>query len=205
MSEITEAAPSKAKKPTGSLFIDLGPVLLFMVAYNIAHRTHPDEAIYIGTAVFMAATLVALAYAFFVQKRVPPMLIITAFIVGIFGGLTIYLHNPTFVKMKPTVIYLLFATAILGGLLFKQNVLSLLFAGTFEMEQKAKNTLALRYGLLFVFLAIVNEIIWRNFPEDVWVNTKLPVTFGAIVIFSLLNISFFKKHLKEEGETPSAS
>ena len=195
---VETAEPAKAKKRGApNLWIDLGPVAVFMITYNIAHRSRPDDAIFIATGVFMAATLAALCYAFFLQKRVPPMLIITGVVVGVFGGLTIWLHNPIFVKMKPTVIYLLFAGAIFGGLLFKQNVINILFNDAFDLPSPVQDKLAWRYGFFFVFLAGLNEVIWRNFSEGFWVNFKLFGVTALLILFGLANFPLIRNAIKE--------
>ncbi len=151
----------------------------------------------------MAATLAALCFAFFVQKRVPPMLLITAVVVGVFGGLTIWLHNPVFVKMKPTVINLLFAAAIFGGLAFKQNVMKILFQSSLDMPERIWRTLAVRYGFFFIFLAGLNEVIWRNFSESFWVNFKLVGVVALTLAFAAANIPLIARNMKKDEDAKS--
>jgi intracellular septation protein len=206
---MTEAETAPAKKPAksggaGQIAVDFGPVGLFMVTYNLVHRSNPDQAIFIATGVFMAATLAALLYAVLVQKRVPPMLIVTAAVVGVFGGLTIYFHNPVFIKIKPTIVNLLFAGAIFGGLLFKQNVWKILFESAFTLPDRIWTILAVRWGLFYIFLAALNEVIWRNFSEAFWTNFKvlgvIPITF----LFVLANIPITMKYMpKDEDDAPA--
>jgi intracellular septation protein len=201
-----EKAETKAevKAATGGgmaqIAVDFGPVAIFMITYNLVHRSQPTEAIFVATGVFMAATALALAFAIFKQKRVPPMLLVTAVIVGVFGGLTIYLKDALFIKLKPTIINLLFASAIFGGLLFKQNVWKMLFRTAFTLPDRVWNIFAIRWGLFFIFLAALNEFIWRNFSEEFWANFKflgvLPITF----LFAMLNAPLMMKHMdKEDG------
>jgi intracellular septation protein len=178
------------------LAVDFGPVALFMIAYNLAHRgADANQAIFIATGVFMAATLAAFLYALLVQKRVAPLLIVTAVIVGVFGGLTIWLHNAMFIKIKPTIINLLFAGAIFGGLLVRQNVLKILLRISIDLPDRIWTILAVRYGLFFVFQAVLNEVIWRNFSESFWANFKLLGVMPIHFAFVALNVPLIMKHL----------
>jgi intracellular septation protein len=190
----------KTAKAGSNVLVELGPAILFMVVYNVARRQDEANAIFIGTGVFMAATLAALAYALFVQKRVPPMLLVTAAIVLIFGGLTLWLKNELFVFLKPTIINLLFAAAIFGGLLLGRNPLKLLLSEALTLPEPVWRTLALRFGCFYVFLAGLNEVIWRSFSEAFWVNFKvlgvLPISIG----FMLLNAPLIVRHMKSDPQ-----
>ena len=191
------------KKPSGAsgqLLVDLGPVALFMLTYNLAHRFDATHAIFWATGVFMAATLAGLAYARFVQKRTPPMLIVTAVVVLVFGGLTIALQNALFIKIKPTIINLLYATVIFGGLLFRQNIWKMLFRSAFDLPDHAWNILAVRWGSFFVFLAALNEVVWRNTSEEFWANFKFFGVFPITIAFALANVPLLMKHQRKEDE-----
>jgi intracellular septation protein len=208
MSE-TETAKTADQKSAqggaGQIFVDLGPVIIFMLTYNLARgRVPAGEEIYLATGVFLAATLIAVGYAWFVQKRVPPMLIVTTVVVSVFGGLTLALHDPVFIKMKPTIVNLLYASVIFGGLAVKQNLWKMLFQGAFPaLPDKVWMTFAVRWGLFFVFLAGLNEFIWRNFSELFWANFKvfgvMPLTF----LFMLANMPLLMKHMPKD-ETPKS-
>lgn len=202
---MTDAPAPAAEKKSASggmaqLMVDLGPVVVFMLTYNLGRRFVPEgQEIFLATGVFIAATLAAVAYAWFVQKRLPPMLIVTAVIVTLFGGLTLALHNALFIKIKPTIINLLYAGVILGGLAVKQNVWKMLFQGAFPaLPEKVWTTFALRWGFFFIFLAGLNEVVWRNFPEAFWANFKvfgvIPLTF----VFMLANMPLLMKHMPKE-------
>jgi intracellular septation protein len=197
----TPAEPNAAAKGgTMQLLVDLGPVVIFMLTYNLAHKRVPEgQEIFLATGVFVAATLIAVGYAWFVQKRLPPMLIVTAVVVCVFGGLTIALHNALFIKIKPTIVNLLYAAVILGGLAVKQNVWKMLFQNAFpKLPDAVWNTFALRWGLFFVFLAGLNEFIWRSFSEAFWANFKvfgvMPLTF----VFMLANMPLLLKHAPKD-------
>lgn len=177
--------PSQNYKDTAKggarLFVELGPALSFIVAYNLARRLDGANAIYWGTGVFMAATAAALAYAWFAQRRVPLMLIVTGAVVFVFGALTLYLRDPRFAYYKPTIINLLFAGAIFGGLAVKRNVWRLMFEQAFQLPSRIWDVFALRWGAFYVFLAGLNEVIWRTQSETFWANFKffgvVPLTF----------------------------
>ena len=188
------------------ILTDLGPALLFMVTYNLANRFgDPADAIYWATGVFIPATLAAIAYAWFKQKRLPPMLIVTAVIVIVFGGLTLYLRDPIFVKIKPTIINLLWAAVIFGGLLVRVNVWKLLFQSAFPaLPDKTWTVFAIRWGLFFIFLAALNEYIWRSYSEVFWANFKV---FGMIPItlaFMALNLPLLMKHMPQDKKDQPA-
>jgi intracellular septation protein len=197
------AKPKLSPRPVAAggaaqILVDFGPVALFMIAYNLAHRgAYAAHAIFIATGLFMAATLAALIYAIAVQKRTPPMLIVTAVVVAIFGGLTIWLHNPVFIKIKPTIVNLLFAAAIFGGLAFKQNVWKILLQGSLDLPERIWTIFALRYGFFFVFLAGLNEVVWRNFSESFWANFKFLGVMPITLAFAVANIPLLVKHIKK--------
>jgi intracellular septation protein len=192
-----EPTPPEAKKAPNQLLIDLGPIALFVVSYNVLNRFRPDEAIYISTGVFIAATLAAIAYCWLRTRRVPPVLIVTGILVVGFGGLTIALHNETFVKLKPTILYGFFATAIFVSVLAGRNVWKLLFQHIFTLPDRIWTVLALRWGALFACLALVNEFIRRTQSTEFWVNFHSLVFFLATLVFALVNAPLLLKHAQE--------
>jgi intracellular septation protein len=204
-----QAAPktdtAAAKRGGGQIIVDLGPVIIFMLTYNLSRgRVTEGEEIYLATTVFLVSTAIALAYAWFKQKRLPPMLIVTGVVVGVFGGLTLALHDPVFIKMKPTIVNLLYASVILGGLAVKQNVWKMLFQSAFPaLPDKVWTTFALRWGLFFIFLAALNEFIWRTYSEAFWANFKvfgvMPLTF----LFMLANMPLLMKHMPKDEDAKS--
>ena len=200
-SDDAQTTPAKAAPgqltPIGQLAVDLGPALVFMISYNLARRFDAANGIFWATGLFMAATVVALGWALTVQKRAPPMLLVSASIVLVFGGLTLYLQDATFAYIKPTIINLLFAAAIFGGLLFKRNVWKILFQTAFDLPDRIWTILAVRWGLFYIFLAGLNEAIWRTQTEAFWANFKvvgvIPITFA----FVLANLPITLKHLRK--------
>jgi intracellular septation protein len=160
--------------PFLKLALDIGPLVLFFAA-------NARFGIFAATAAFMVAVLIALAVAYAKTRRIEIMPLVTAVIVLIFGGLTLVLHDDTFIKLKPTIIYLLFGGTLLGGLLFGKSFLGLMFESVFDLTEQGWRKLTWRWALFFFALAVLNEIVWRNFSTDIWVSFKLfgvvPLTF----------------------------
>jgi intracellular septation protein len=154
--------------------------------------------VYIATGLFIIATLAAIAYCKFRIGRIPPVLIVTGVLVTAFGGLTIALHDENFIKIKPTIVYLFYAAAILGSMLFKLNIWKLLFRHVFTLPDRIWTVLALRWSAFFVFMAIVNEIIRQTQSTEFWVNSRLLIVFPLIVVFSLANVPLVLKHSHNE-------
>jgi len=219
MSENTKTLGQGAK-----LLVDVGPVAVFMLSYNLGKGIWGDAAIYWATGLFMAATIAALIYARISQNRFPPMLLVTAIIVGFFGAMTIYLQDPIFIYIKPTIINLLFAFAILGCFAFGYNVWKTLFGSIFEMPERAWIILGIRWALFFMLLAFLNELVWRHitdtivpesarwFPgleltEQFWVNFRFFGVYPLFFVFVLANLPITMKYAREpgSGDTPAAS
>ncbi len=184
--------------PILKLVLDIGPLVLFFAA-------NARFGIFAATAVFMAAVLIALAVAYVKTRHVEIMPLVTAVIVLIFGGLTLYLHNAEFIKLKPTIIYVLFGGTLVGGLMFGKSFLGVLFASVFDLTAEGWRKLTWRWALFFFALAILNEIVWRNFSTDTWVSFKVfgvvPLTFlfGAAQ-YPLLQRYAAKPEAPAEGE-----
>ncbi len=181
--EAIEPAPSVLLK----LAIELGPLLVFF-------GTNAAAGIYAGTAAFMAATIVSLVVAWFAYHKVPIMPLVSGVIVLVFGGLTLYLRDETFIKLKPTIVYTLFAVLLGAGLVWKKPVLELLFGAAFTLTEEGWRKLTLRWGLFFAVMAVVNELVWRNVSTDTWVSFKafgfLPLTF----LFAVLQVPLMQRH-----------
>ena len=191
------------ERPFSKLILEIGPLIIFFVCYYNAPIPENllddlDEAnlfkIIFATKVFVPAILVALFIGWFQTKKIAKMPLITAILVVIFGGLTIWLNNPIFIKMKPTLIYLIFS-AILGyGLLKKKSYLKILMGSAIPMNEEGWLILSKRFVGFFVLLAFTNEVIWRFFSQDFWVNFK---TFGLpilLIFFMALQFNLFNKY-----------
>jgi intracellular septation protein len=169
------------------LALDLGPLLIFFVAFKYL-------GIFGATAAFMAAVLVALAVGLVLEKRLSPMPLFTAILVVIFGGLTLYLKNAMFIKMKPTVLYAFFGLTLIGGLAFNRLFIKYVFAQAFDLDESGWRQLTWRWGLFFLLLAVLNEAIWRNSSTDTWVMFKVWGIIPLIFLFAMAQTPFLMKH-----------
>jgi intracellular septation protein len=179
--------------PFLKLGLDLGPLLLFFFANS-------RFDIFVATATFMVAVLVAIVVSYVLTRHLPIMAIVTAIIVLIFGGLTLFLHNDTFIKVKPTIIYLLFGGVLLGGLIFNKPLLGTVLDSMFQLTEEGWRKLTLRWALFFFALAVLNEIVWRTTSTNVWVDFKvfgvMPLTF----VFGALQVPLLRKYSIEPAE-----
>ena len=194
--------PASAAASGSQLLIDLGPVAVFVVAYNVLNRITPDEAIYYATGIFIVTTLAAIGWCKFKRGKVPPVLIVTGVLVTAFGGLTLLLHNETFMKVKPTFVYFFYSAAIFGSLLIGKNIWRLLFEHVFTLPDRIWRVLALRWGAWFAGLGILNEVIRLTASTEFWVNSRLMIFTPLVIGFTLLNAPLVLKHAETEEEKP---
>ena len=194
--------------PLLKIALDLGPLLLFFYANSKPALFEPwiaplipqavaggeSAGIFVATAVFMVAIVVALAISYALTRHLPMMPLVSAAIVVVFGGLTLFLQNETFIKLKPTIIYLLFAGTLFGGLIFRKPLLATVFDTVFHLTDEGWRRLTMRWALFFLALAVLNEIVWRTQSTDTWVTFKvfgvMPLTF----IFAALQYPLLTKH-----------
>jgi intracellular septation protein len=186
--------PAKPQlNPLLKLALDLGPLVLFFFA-------NARYGIFVATATFMVAVLAALAVSYLLTRSLPIMPVVTAIVVLVFGGLTLFLHNDVFIKIKPTIIYALFGAVLLGGLFFGKSFLGVVFDSLFHLTDEGWRKLTLRWAIFFFVLAVLNEIVWRNTSTNVWVDFKvfgfLPLTF----VFGALQYPLLKKYAVEPAE-----
>lgn len=211
--ELTALDATKPRKATDSasqLWIDLGPILVFVVTYNVLFRiaATKDEAIYIATGVFIVSVLAAIAWCKVKRGKIPPILIVTGVLVTAFGGLTLLLHDPAIIQIKFTFTFLFYAAAILISLAIKQNVWKLFFRHLFNLPDRIWNILALRWAAFYVVVALLNEVLRYNYNEangnfDVWLNLRTILTYPAFLAFAALNTPIVLKHHRED-EAPAA-
>ncbi|MBL8549726.1 MAG: septation protein IspZ [Hyphomonadaceae bacterium] len=198
--EPTPAAKEATARGAGQLLVELGPIILFVLSYNVLRRSRPDDAIFIATAVFIVSTLAAIAWCWVRTRRVPPVLLVTGVLVIGFGGLTLYLRDENFMKVKPTFVNIFYALAIFGSLLFRQNIWKLLFGHAFSLPDRVWNILAARWGAFFLFMAAVNEIIRHTQTTDFWVNSRLFIVYPLILGFALVNLPLTMKHIGQADQ-----
>jgi intracellular septation protein len=199
-----KGAAEATARGAGQILVELGPVILFVLSYNLLRGPRPADAIFIATGIFIAATLAALAWCLVTTRRAPPVLIVTGVLVLAFGGLTIILRDENFMKVKPTFVNFFYAAALLGSLAARQNIWKLLFRHAFALPDRIWNVLALRWGLFFLFMAGVNETIRLTQSTDFWVNSRLFIVYPLIFGFALLNLPLTMKHLGKTDTPPSA-
>lgn len=152
--------------------IEYGPLGVFFIAYL-------KFDLLTATGALMGATVIALAVSYIMERRVPMVLVVTAVVVLVFGGLTLYLDDERFIKMKPTIVQALFAVVLLGGLMLRKPLLKPLLSAAWQLTDRGWDLLTLRFGLFFAVMAVINEVVWRTQSTDFWVNYKI---FGALAL-----------------------
>jgi intracellular septation protein len=152
------------------------------------------DSLLAATVVLMIAVVVSLALSYKWERRVPLMPMVTAVMVLIFGGLTIALRDPVFIKMKPTIVNCLFSAALFVGLLFKKPFLQPLLGHALQLRDDGWRILTWRWAFFFLFLAALNEVIWRNFSEEFWVSFKAWGMFPITLVFALLQVPLIQRH-----------
>ena len=167
--------------------LELGPLVIFFIANARAD-------IFVATASFMVAMTVSLVLTWLILKKVAIMPLVTGAVVLVFGGLTLWLQDDTFIKIKPTITNGLFAAVLLGGLLFGQSLLKYVFGDVYKLRPEGWSKLTLNWGLFFVVLAVINEVLWRNSSTDVWVAFKVWGVMPLTVLFSISQLSLLNKY-----------
>ena len=173
------------------LLIDIGPLAVFFIFYT-------RSGLQASILPFMVATVIAVLFSYILEKKIPIMPTVGAGIVLLFGGLTIYFDNDVFFKMKPTIINVLFAIILYGGILINKPLLKYLLGAALKLEEAGWKILTQRWIGFFIALAVLNEIVWRTQSTDIWVNFKvfgiLPITF----IFTMTQFPLIKKYQIED-------
>ena len=212
---IFEPDPSDPKRkqinPLLKLALEIGPLLVFFFANArgewVVSLWPPlgdlGGPLFVATALFMAAVAISLIVSWLLTRTIPIMPLVSGVVVFVFGALTLYLQDETFIKMKPTIVNTLFAVVLLGGLMFGKSLLGYVFDSAFRLDADGWSKLTLRWGLFFIFLAVANEVVWRNFSTDFWVAFKvwgiMPITF----LFTVSQMPMIMRHsLEEEAQEP---
>jgi len=174
-------------------FVDYGPPSIFFVAYYMTN-------LFIATASIMVATILALILSYVAERRIPIIPLITAAIVGIFGSLTLWLNDEAFIKMKPTIIQIIFGLVLFGGQLMNRLLLKSLMGSAWQMTDEGWRILTLRFSFFFFLSATLNEVIWRTQTTDFWVNFKVFGFMGLTLFFIITQLPLLKRFAIEENK-----
>lgn len=206
--------PQKQKKeavnPLLKLVLELGPLMVFFFAnargawlsQKFPALAELGGPIFVATGLFMAATAIALIASWLLTRTLPIMPMVSGVVVFVFGALTLYLQDDIFIKMKPTIVNMLFGGVLLGGLFFGKSLLGYVFDSAFSLDAEGWKKLTFRWGLFFLFLALVNEVVWRNFSTDAWVTFKVWGIMPITLLFTFSQMPLIMRH-SLEGKTGS--
>ena len=186
-------ADKKATSPWVKLAIDFGPLIVFFLSFKLGDM-------FIATGAFMVASVVAMVASRILTGHIAPMLKVTFVIVMVMGGLTLYLQDETFVKMKLTVINGLIAVILLGGLLTGRLYIKMVMELAFEMDEEGWRKFTRNYVIFLIVMAVLNELIWRTQSDNFWVNFKTFGYMGATFIFILAQMPMLMKYMPDEDE-----
>ena len=217
MTETTEPAasakPHAKPSPLLKLTLELGPLLLFFFANARPKLFAPfvelvlpahllagqNVGLFTATAVLIPTVLAALVVSYLRTKHLPVMPLVTAVLVVIFGALTLYLQDPSFIKMKPTILYLAFGLALFGGILFDKPLLPIVLDNAVALTERGWRILTWRWVIFFFVLAAANELVWRTQSTDTWVFFKFPGTVVIIFLFTMAQVPLMLRHEQKEG------
>ncbi|MFJ5488367.1 septation protein A [Hansschlegelia beijingensis] len=173
--------------PVIKLAMELGPLVVFFIANSRSN-------LFTATALFMGATVISLAASWLLTRRLPIMPLVSGVVVVVFGGLTLALQDELFIKLKPTIVNLLFAGALFGGIAFGKPLLEVVFDQAFNLTHEGWMKLSLRWAWFFVFLAAVNEVVWRTQTTDFWVAFKVWGIMPLTMIFAMAQAPLLQRY-----------
>jgi intracellular septation protein len=183
--------PDQPMRPAVKLLIEMGPLVAFFIG-------NWKAGIFWGTAIFMVATIVSLAASWYLTRKIAMVPLVSAVFVAIFGALTLYLQSDLFIKVKVTLINALFGAVLLGGAAFGKSYLKLVMGEAMKLPEQAWRSLSIRWGIFFFAMAMLNEVVWRTFSTDQWVNFKVFGLLPLTMIFALANAPFMAKHMIDD-------
>jgi intracellular septation protein len=193
---VASEGPQLDRKQIIKLVVELGPLMVFFIANS-------RYGIFAGTAGFMIATVVALAASRVFLGRIATMPLVTGIFVIVLGGLTLYLQDDHFIKIKPTIVNALFAVILLGGLYFGRLFLKIVFGDVLRLTEEGWRVLTVRWAFFFAFLAILNEVMWRFFSTDTWVAFKVFAIMPLTFVFALAQVGVLKRYETTTPDTTS--
>ncbi|MFM9973403.1 MAG: septation protein A [Beijerinckiaceae bacterium] len=219
---MTQFAKPSDQQPTPpenaflKLALEMGPLMVFFLGNSKPELLKPllrpmlpatlldgpQSGIFVATAAFMIAMLVSLVLTRVLLKKLPIMPLVSGVVVLIFGGLTLWLQDDLFIKLKPTIVNTLFGTVLLGGLALGKPLLPYVLDSVFKLTQEGWKQLTLRWGLFFFLLAAINEIVWRMFSTDFWVNFKVWGVMPLTIIFAMSQMGLLQRYGLNEDERP---
>lgn len=176
------------------LLIEMGPLVAFFIA-------NWKAGIFWGTGIFMVATAISLAASWIMTRKIAMVPLVSAIFVALFGALTLWLHSDLFIKVKVTLINALFGAVLLGGVAMGRSYIKLIMGEAVRLTEEAWRTLSIRWGLFFFGMAGLNEVVWRNFTTDQWVNFKVFGLLPLTLVFAIANAPFMAKHMIEDDKT----
>lgn len=182
-----DAEPAVGGAQLGKMLLEVGPLGIFFFANSQA-------GIFWGTGCFMAATLVALSLSFMIFKKIPVMPLVSGIFILVFGALTLWLHDDIFIKIKPTLVNTLFGSILAAGLFFNQYLLKYVFGEVFRLTDEGWKLLTVRWAMFFFLLAVLNEIVWRNFSDQFWISFKLFGIMPLTLVFAMSQVGLLKKY-----------
>ncbi len=184
--------------PVLKAVLEFGPLAVFFIVNG-------RYGIFAATGSFMVLSTAALAIGWIITRKIAMMPLVTAIFVLVFGGLTLWLNDATFIKVKPTLVYCLFAVILTGGYLFKRYFLQNLFGAALRLDEAGWRSMTLRWSGFFIVLAVLNEYVWRNYSTDMWVNLKVFGFAPLTIVFALLQSGLIKRHMIEDQEPAGPS
>ena len=192
-----EPKPTRTAPPWLKPTVDYGPLMVFLAFYFATD-------LFAATAALIAVTVLALVLAFWIERRVAWMPLVTATVVGIFGSLTLWSGDEIFIKMKPTIAQLLFAAVLLGSLAIGRPVLKPLLGAAWPMDDLGVRRLSQRFAVFFLVMAALNEAVWRTQSTDVWVLFKVFGLLGLTLLFSVSQVPLMTRHRLPEAADDSS-
>ncbi len=191
----------KKKEGIAKFLCDYLPLIIFFIAYKVPKSfliNYHLEPLIFATICLVFTAIISLIISYILIKKISQIALFSTIILTIFGSLTAIFNDEIFIKIKPTIINLIFAIILIVSYLKKKPILAILFESQIQMSKQSWLTLSLRFGCYFIFLAILNEIIWRNFATDFWVDFKVFGMMTLSIIFMILQFPFLVRNIQKD-------